>query len=132
MIRLLSTGEWNKPPVLTAARTLLIRALSATFQSKTLGEMAEFVNGTSYSTDLLGSEGVPIIRISNMSNPGSIFLRTTESFDEKYRVNAGDLLVSWSASFKSIIWPGPPGILNQHIFRVHERKAIIEGTFGTP
>jgi restriction endonuclease S subunit len=119
--RLLNTGRWNKPPVLTSARSLLIEALGRHVTSKPLGEMAAFVNGTSYRNDLLAEGGTPIIRISNITDPRSTFLGTRESFEGRYRVESGDLLVSWSASFKSIIWPGPSGVLNQHIFRVRER-----------
>jgi restriction endonuclease S subunit len=119
-LRLLTTGKWNKPPVLTAARRLLIEELRRHATPKPLGGMAEFVNGTSYRGDLLADDGVPIIRISNITNPKSPFLKTKERFEEKYEIHFGDLLVSWSASFKSIIWPGPAGILNQHIFKVRE------------
>ncbi|MGA7796335.1 MAG: restriction endonuclease subunit S [Candidatus Acidiferrales bacterium] len=121
-LRHLSGRKWNTPPVLTAARRILIEALRGHITSKPLGEMAEFVNGTSYRSDLLVEEGTPIIRISNITDPKSDFLKTKESFEDKYKVEIGDLLVSWSASFKSIIWPGPPSILNQHIFRVRERS----------
>ena len=121
-LRHLSGGKWNKPPVLTAARRILIEALRSHTTSRPLGEMAEFVNGTSYRSDLIAEEGTPIIRISNITDPKSDFLKTTESFEDKYKVDSGDLLVSWSASFKSIIWPGPPSVLNQHIFRVRERS----------
>lgn len=121
-LRHLSGGKWNKPPVLTAARRILIEALRSHTTSRPLGEMAEFVNGTSYRSDLIAEEGTPIIRISNITDPKSDFLKTKESFEDKYKVDCGDLLVSWSASFKSIIWPGPPSVLNQHIFRVRERS----------
>src|SRR5207247_2092750 len=47
-----------------------------------------------------------------------------ESLDRKFWVSPGDLLVSWSASFKSIIWSGPEGYLNQHIFKVTERPGF--------
>jgi hypothetical protein len=119
-LRLLNNGKWNKPPVLAAARKLLIEALGRYVARKPLGDMAEFVNGTSYSNDLLSEEGRPIIRISNITDPTSMLLKTKESFEDRYSVSSGDLLVSWSASFKSIIWPGPSAILNQHIFRVRE------------
>ena len=36
----------------------------------------------------------------------------------------GDLLASWSASFKTTIWPGPKGMLNQHIFKVTPAEGV--------
>ena len=121
VIKLLNNGGWNKPPVLAAARKILIDALRRQIPTASLGEMASFINGTSYASDFLSPQGVPIIRISNITDPTSDYLRTVEDFDEKYSVRPGDLLVSWSASFKSVIWPGTAGILNQHIFKVTEK-----------
>ncbi len=89
-----------------------------------LGQIADFVNGTSYDRTELSDDGEPIIRISNISDPGFPVIRTRQSFDARFHVQPGDLLVSWSASFKSIVWPGPPGILNQHIFNVRERDGV--------
>lgn len=127
LIRLLNNGEWNKPPVLTAARKILMDGLAQRWPSATLGDLATFTNGTSYDPGMIVSDGTPIIRISNITNPRSGYLTTRETFDEKFMIEAGDLLVSWSASFKTIIWPGPPGILNQHIFKVVEKPGNDRG-----
>lgn len=123
-LRILKNGQWNRPPVLTAARLLLADALASLYETQPLGELAEFLNGTSYDTGLLNDSGLPIIRISNITDPTSSYIRSDEKFPERFTVNVGDLLVSWSASFKSIIWPGPVGILNQHIFKVTEEDGI--------
>ena len=37
---------------------------------------------------------------------------------EKYIVNDGDILFSWSGSLDVIIWSGGMGALNQHLFKV--------------
>lgn len=55
-----------------------------------------------------------------MTDANAEYVRTSQIFDTKFHIRPGDLLVSWSASFKSILWPGPAGILNQHIFNVTE------------
>ncbi len=136
-LRILKNGQWNKPPALTAARVLLIEALCGHYETQSLGEMADFLNGTSYDVGLLTETGRPIIRISNITDPSSTYIRTNEEFPDRFLVNEGDLLVSWSASFKSIIWPGPAGVLNQHIFKVTEKvdcdrrylKHAIEAAF---
>src|ERR1022692_3743372 len=124
-LQLLNTGEWNKLPVLMAARRILITSLAEHYTKRTLGDAASFLNGTSYDASQVNEFGdAPIIRISNITNPSSAYLRTGEQLDRKFRVAPGDLLVSWSASFKSIIWPGPEGYLNQHIFKVTERAGF--------
>jgi restriction endonuclease S subunit len=127
VIRLLNNGSWNKPPVLTAARKVLIDGLADNWQRTELGDLATFVNGTSYDRGLLADSGTPIIRISNMTDPRSEYLTTNQSFDAKYVVQPNDLLVSWSASFKTVVWPGPVGILNQHIFKVTEKPGNHRG-----
>lgn len=104
--------------LVAAARARLIAALEAEYGKAALGDLADFVNGTSYRSDLVGLGDTPIIRISNITDPTSDYLRTSETFAERFMVIPEDLLVSWSASFKSIIWPGPAGVLNQHIFLV--------------
>lgn len=107
--------------VIDAARRLLSKVLVRSYGSSPLSEMAHFMNGTSYDTGLISDAGVPIIRIANITDPLSHYIRTPERFEERFSVAAGDLLVSWSASFKSVIWSGPSGVLNQHIFKVTEK-----------
>ena len=124
-LRLLNNGKWNKPPVLAAARRIIIKGLGKHYPNCSLEDAASFLNGTSYDVNDVNEFGTtPIIRISNISDPTSSYLRTTEKIDHKFWVASGDLLVSWSASFKSIIWPGPEGILNQHIFKVTEHQGF--------
>lgn len=123
-LRRLSNGKWNKSPILYAARRIVFEALQRTCETVRLGDTASFVNGTSYNSSFLRETGTPIIRISNISNPLSDSLKTIEGFDSKFHIEKGDLLVSWSASFKSILWPGEPGVLNQHIFKVTEKPGF--------
>ena len=125
-LRLLNNGQWNKPPVLLAARRILIAGLAKQSPLGALGDAADFLNGTSYDTGKVSELGIyPIIRISNITDPISPYLRTAEELPERFWITQGDLLVSWSASFKSILWTGPDGYLNQHIFKVSERPGFV-------
>lgn len=127
-IRLLRNGQWSKPPVLTAARSIIIAGLAQVYGGQPLGNTASFLNGTSYDVDRVSESGeFPIIRISNISDQDAPYIWTTEALDEKYWITRGDLLVSWSASFKSIEWSGIEGFLNQHIFKVVERAGFHRG-----
>lgn len=83
-----------------------------------LGDVGSFLNGRSYDASLVADEGTPIIRISNMTDANAPYLRTTEDYPRDYHIVSGTLLASWSASFKTVIWQGPEGMLNQHIFKV--------------
>lgn len=83
-----------------------------------LGEVADFINGYAFKPADWSSEGLPIVRIQNLTGSGSELNRTQLAVPEKYLVNRGDLLVSWSASLGVFEWPGPLAIVNQHIFKV--------------
>jgi type I restriction enzyme, S subunit len=83
-----------------------------------LGEVADFLNGCAFKPEDWSSKGLPIIRIQNLTGSGGEINRTTRQVHDKYRVHAGDLLVSWSASLGVFQWNGPEALVNQHIFKV--------------
>ena len=85
---------------------------------KTLGEVADYINGRAFKPDEWEDEGLPIIRIQNLTGSTDICNRTTKTYEEKYLVVDGDLLFAWSASLGAYIWHGENGWLNQHIFKV--------------
>lgn len=88
---------------------------------KPLGTLCGLLNGRAFKPSDWTTTGMPIIRIQNL-NGSQGFNFFNRAVDEKYLVNKGTLLFAWSGnrgtSFGPFIWPGPTGILNQHIFRV--------------
>lgn len=91
---------------------------------KTLGDVADYINGRAFKPIEWETTGKPIIRIQNLTNSSTQINRTTKTFEEKYSVRAGDLLFAWSASLGAYIWNGEDGWLNQHIFKVIPKKDI--------
>lgn len=91
---------------------------------KTLGDVADYINGRAFKPIEWETTGKPIIRIQNLTNSSTEINRTTKTFEEKYSVRAGDLLFAWSASLGAYIWNGEDGWLNQHIFKVIPKKDI--------
>lgn len=89
-----------------------------TFETKTLGTVAQYVNGRAFKPDEWEEKGLPIIRIQNLTNPDAKYNYTSAEFEEKYLVNNGDLLFAWSASLGAHIWKQGSAWLNQHIFKV--------------
>lgn len=83
-----------------------------------LGDAARFINGAAFKPTDWGSEGLPIIRIQNLTGTGERFNYTTRQVKDELIVEPGDLLVSWSATLDVYRWTGPRGLLNQHIFKV--------------
>lgn len=89
-----------------------------TFETKTLGTVAQYVNGRAFKPDEWEEKGLPIIRIQNLTNPNAKYNYSSAEFEEKYLVNKGDLLFAWSASLGAHIWKQGSAWLNQHIFKV--------------
>lgn len=95
-----------------------------------LGDVAEFINGAAFKPADWGDEGRRIIRIQNLNDPTKPFNRTTREVAEKYLVETGNLLVSWSASLGVFEWHEPDtALLNQHIFKVVPDPAKVHQAF---
>lgn len=92
-----------------------------------IGDLCEFINGNGFRPPDWKQTGLPIIRIQNLNG-----VKTFKYFDgvpkDKWIVEPGDLLFAWAGvkgvSFGPTIWPGPRGVLNQHIFRVVPKAGI--------
>lgn len=89
-----------------------------------LGQTARFINGAAFKPTDWGDEGLPIIRIQNLTGTGEKFNFTTRQVRAELIVEPGDLLVSWSATLDVYRWAGPRGLLNQHIFKVLPKSEI--------
>lgn len=94
-----------------------------------LGEVAKFINGRAFKPSDWVSSGLPIIRIQNLTNPDAPFNYYDKEVEEKYAVQNGDLLISWSATLDAFMWDRGPAILNQHIFRAIPNTSKIRKKF---
>jgi type I restriction enzyme S subunit len=91
---------------------------------KTLGTVAQYINGRAFKPAEWENVGLPIIRIQNLNDETAKYNYSSSNFEEKFRVKNGDLLFSWSASLGAHIWKGNDAWLNQHIFRVIPNQGI--------
>ena len=89
-----------------------------------LKEVATFLNGYAFKPSDWSKEGVPIIRIHNLTGTNRDFNYYNGNYNKKYLVENGDILISWSASLGIFLWENMTGILNQHIFKVIFDKNI--------
>jgi type I restriction enzyme S subunit len=86
-----------------------------------VGSLGEFSGGNGFRPPDWSTEGLPIIRIQNLngSQDFNYFAGTPEP---EWIVEPGELLFAWAgsrgASFGPCIWPGPRGVLNQHIHHI--------------
>ena len=79
--------------------------------------LADYQNGYPFKPDDRGEDGLPIIRISQLTGDDEPAYYCGQ-LDERTKVRCGDLLFSWSATIDSYIWNKGDAWLNQHIFRV--------------
>ena len=103
--------------------------LKTSWKEVTLGEVAEFINGRAFKPEEWENKGKIIIRIQDLTNSINSPNFTTKIFEKKYLVKKGDVLISWSATLDAFIWNKEDGWLNQHIFKVKEKKEIIDKKF---
>ena len=94
-----------------------------------LGDIATYVNGFAFKPTDWSDEGLPIIRIQDLTGNSYQANRYNGSYQPKYEVNDGDVLISWSASLGVYVWHGEKAVLNQHIFKVVFDKAEVDKNF---
>ena len=100
-----------------------------TWTPRTLGSLGTYINGMAFKPSDWTSNGLPIVRIQNLTDPAKPFNRFAGDFDLRYRVRDGDLLISWSASLGAFVWDRGEAILNQHIFRVEVNEDLVDKHF---
>ncbi len=96
---------------------------------KELGELATFVNGSAFKPEEWSQEGLPIVRIQNLTQGDAPYNYYSGDTSKKVCLNTGDILVSWSATLGVFTWSKGPALLNQHIFKVVFDKLDIEQSF---
>ena len=94
-----------------------------------LGDVATYVNGFAFKPTDWADEGLPIIRIQDLTGNSYQANRYSGTYHPKYEVNEGDVLISWSASLGVYVWHGEKAVLNQHIFKVVFDKAKVDKNF---
>ena len=71
------------------------------WEVKKLGEVATYINGYAFKPAQWGECGVPIIRIQNLNNNDALYNYYDGEIPNKYVVEYGDILISWSASLEA-------------------------------
>lgn len=100
--------------------------LSEGWAQSTLGSIGEYINGRAFKPSEWSRIGRPIIRIQDLTGSKNKPNFYKGDIEERYIVQPGDFLISWSATLGAYIWDGPEAVLNQHIFKV---KSHIETKF---
>jgi len=94
-----------------------------------LGDAATFINGYAFKPEDWVTEGLPIIRIQNLTGSSDVINYYNKPCDTRYMVDNGDILISWSASLGVYEWTQEKALLNQHIFKVVFNKLQYDKRF---
>jgi type I restriction enzyme S subunit len=104
----------------TLFRQWFVEEAEESWERKSLDQIANYLNGLALQKyPVNNGDSLPVIKIREL-NQG-----ITESTDkcsreipEKYIIQDGDILFSWSGSLQIMIWHDGEGALNQHLFKV--------------
>lgn len=106
-------------------RKWFIEEAKEDWEEKPLDEIADYLNGLACQKYPPENEieKLPVLKIKELRNG---FTENsdwaTSKIDEKYIVELGDVIFSWSGSLMLKIWDGQKCVLNQHLFKVTSEK----------
>ena len=83
-------------------------------------DVASFMNGFAFKPAHLGEQGRAVIKIKQLKEgvTKDTPRADADGINQKYWIEPGDLLMSWSAHLGVYWWMDGPGLLNQHLFKV--------------
>ena len=95
-------------------------------ENKRLGDIATYINGYPFKPEDRGAEGLPIIRIQDLTGNAYDLGFYNGEYPKRIEINDGDVLISWSASLGVYLWDRGKALLNQHIFKVVFDKCAVD------
>ncbi|WP_262121061.1 restriction endonuclease subunit S [Anaerococcus sp. Marseille-Q5996] len=103
------------------------------WDTKTLYELADWINGKAFKKKDYSNNGIPIIKIAELNNGISSNTKYTNSAEDKFYLKEKDLLFAWSGNPDTSIdthrFNLPEGYLNQHIFKVIPNQDEISSNY---
>ncbi|MFP4029620.1 MAG: restriction endonuclease subunit S [Candidatus Brocadiia bacterium] len=91
------------------------------WEIRALDEIADYLNGTAWQRYRAegDEESLPVIKIRELRDGFSDNTdRASLDVPDKYIIEDGDVIFSWSGSLLVKLWTGGRGVLNQHLFKV--------------
>ncbi len=98
--------------------------IPANWTSDTLINIADYHNGAAFKPKDWVEDGLPIIRIEQLNKADSETDKYGGMLLPNNFIDTGDLIFSWSATLKVVIWNRGPGALNQHLYKVVPKPGI--------
>ncbi|WP_016988278.1 restriction endonuclease subunit S [Flavobacterium sp. ACAM 123] len=91
-------------------------------------EVATFFNGRAYKLTEWEKEGIPVIRLQNLTGTGKTYYYSNLKLPDHQYCHNGDLLYMWSATFGPVKWFGDKAIYHYHIWKIeHDLNRLDSG-----
>ena len=105
----------------TLFRQWFIEQADAGWEERPLDKIADYLNGLACQKYPAknGIDKLPVLKIKELRSGFTEHSDwVTSKVDEKYIIEFGDVIFSWSGSLMLKIWNGQNCVLNQHLFKV--------------
>lgn len=101
------------------------KVINSKFHQVKLGELVDLLNGYAFKSSKFNNNGIglPIIRIRDI-NSGYTKTFYEGSYDDKYLVKNGDLLIGMDGDFKISLWNHGSALLNQRVCKIHNFRNV--------
>jgi type I restriction enzyme S subunit len=94
------------------------------WKRRSLASLAEYLNGAAFKPSDWGEDGLPIVRIQQINDPSAPTDHYSGVLAPENHITDGDVIFSWSATLKAVMWHGGDAALNQHLFKVVPRAGV--------
>ena len=98
------------------------------WEYKKLKDICKVLNGRAYKNTEFKEEGIPIVRIQNLTGGGKTVFSDLDLPQDKL-IEKEDFIYAWSATFGPYIWRGPKSIYHYHIWKMDVDETIISRYF---
>lgn len=98
------------------------------WEYKKLKNLCRVINGRAYKNTEFKDEGIPIVRIQNLTGGGKTVFSDLDLPQDKL-IEKEDFIYAWSATFGPYIWRGPKSIYHYHIWKMDVNETIINRYF---
>lgn len=88
------------------------------WERRSLSSLGQYENGFAFNEAHWSEQGLPIIRIAQITGSQGIVDRYPGRLPDTFRIDDGNLIFSWSGTLAVVRWTGGPAWLNQHLFKV--------------
>ena len=96
------------------------------WEEKKLGEICQFINGRAYKQTEWEKEGIPVIRLQNLTGSGKEYYYSNLNLPAHQYCYNNDLLYMWSATFGPVFWQGEKAIFHYHIWKIEVNPSLLD------